>query len=130
MGTATYGGEAFKERTRVSAERPIGAASFRQQSMQASAPPPPTPSPPLSRNRRKDVHHRTLRAFCSTTVTSAANCQVINTEGRFCDGSGVCYHCYPISFEGCTHTHVYTFTSRIRCVYVHVYTGRHALVHG
>ena len=30
MGTATYGGKGFKERTRVTGERPIGAASFRQ----------------------------------------------------------------------------------------------------
>ena len=36
MGTAAYGGKGFKERARVSGERPIGAASFRQQYIQAS----------------------------------------------------------------------------------------------
>ena len=36
MGTATCGGKGFTERTRVSGERPIGAASLRQQPMQAS----------------------------------------------------------------------------------------------
>ena len=40
-GTATYGGKWFKERARLSDERPIRAASFRQQSIQASCPPPP-----------------------------------------------------------------------------------------
>ena len=45
MGTATYGGNGFNQWTRVSGEGPIGAASCRQQSTQAScqAPPPPTP---------------------------------------------------------------------------------------
>ena len=36
MGTATFGGKGLKERTRVSGERPMGAASFSQQSIQAS----------------------------------------------------------------------------------------------
>ena len=40
MGTATDGGKVFQERTRVSGERPIGAAGFRQQSIQASCQPP------------------------------------------------------------------------------------------
>ena len=33
MGTAAYGGKGVRERTRVGAERPISAASFRQQSI-------------------------------------------------------------------------------------------------
>ena len=43
MGTATYtyGGKGFKERTRVSGERPIGAASLRQHPTRASCQPPP-----------------------------------------------------------------------------------------
>ena len=41
MGTAAYGGKGFKERARVSGERPIGAASFRQQYIGASCPTPP-----------------------------------------------------------------------------------------
>ena len=45
MGTATYGGKGFKERTGVSGERPTGAASFRQQSIQVSCQPRP-PLPP------------------------------------------------------------------------------------
>ena len=30
MGTATYGGAGFQERTRVNGKSPIGAANFRQ----------------------------------------------------------------------------------------------------
>ena len=47
MGTAAYGGKGFKERTRVSGERPMGADSFRQQSIQASSPPRYVMSPPM-----------------------------------------------------------------------------------
>ena len=39
MGTGAYGGKGFKERTRVSGERPIGGASFRQQSIYVSCHP-------------------------------------------------------------------------------------------
>ena len=49
MGTATDGGEGFKERTRASGGRPMGAASLAQRSIQAacqSPPPPPAPRPP------------------------------------------------------------------------------------
>ena len=46
MGTAAYRGKGFKEFTRVSSQRPVGAASFRQQSTQASC----QPSAPLPRN--------------------------------------------------------------------------------
>ena len=35
MGAAVYGGKGFKERPRVSGERPIGAAGCSQQSTQA-----------------------------------------------------------------------------------------------
>ena len=42
MGTAVYGEKGVKESTRGSGERPIGAASFRQQSIQASYQTPPT----------------------------------------------------------------------------------------
>ena len=42
MGTATYGGNRFKE-GQVSGERPIRAASYRQQSIQASSQRPCTP---------------------------------------------------------------------------------------
>ena len=45
MGTSTCGGKVFKEKTRVSGERPISATSFRQQSMQAPPPPPRAVSP-------------------------------------------------------------------------------------
>ena len=60
MGTATDGGNVFKERTRVSGERPIVASGFRQQSVQASCQTPrseprtppqgpcPLPYPPLA----------------------------------------------------------------------------------
>ena len=50
MGAAAYGGKGFKERARVSGERPIGAASCRQQYNEAScqAPPPPPPTSTLS----------------------------------------------------------------------------------
>ena len=48
MGTAAYGGRGFKESTRVSGERPIGAASCRQRHNRASCQPPPPPPPPLS----------------------------------------------------------------------------------
>ena len=41
MGTATYGGKGFKERSRASGERPSGAASFRQQSTAGVMPTPP-----------------------------------------------------------------------------------------
>ena len=41
MGTTTYGGKGFKGRARVSGERPMGAASFGQQSIQASCQPAP-----------------------------------------------------------------------------------------
>jgi hypothetical protein len=40
MGTAAFGGKGLKERTRVSGDRPIGAASLRQHSIQASCHPP------------------------------------------------------------------------------------------
>ena len=43
MGTATYRGQWFKERKRRSGERPIGAASFRQQSTAGVM---PNPLPP------------------------------------------------------------------------------------
>ena len=43
MGTATQGGKGFKERARVSGERPGGAASCRQQYSQASCQTPPYP---------------------------------------------------------------------------------------
>ena len=49
MGTATYRGRGFMERSRVSGEMPAGAASFRQQSAQASrhaSPQSPLPPPP------------------------------------------------------------------------------------
>ena len=45
MGAAAYGGKGFRERARVSGERPIGAASCRQQYNQASCQPPPPPRP-------------------------------------------------------------------------------------
>ena len=35
MGTAASRGQRFKEKTRVHGKKPIGAASFRQQSIQA-----------------------------------------------------------------------------------------------
>ena len=38
MGTATYGGKGFKQRTRVNGKRPIGAACFKQQYIQTSFP--------------------------------------------------------------------------------------------
>ena len=41
MCTAAYGGKGFKERTQVSGERPVGAASVRQESPQASCQAPP-----------------------------------------------------------------------------------------
>ena len=53
MGTAAYGGKGFKEKAAVSGERPIGAASCRQQHNQTSChtlPPnrqSPLPWPPL-----------------------------------------------------------------------------------
>ena len=43
MGAATDGGKGFKERTRVNGRRPLGAASFRRPSIQASCQPPPPP---------------------------------------------------------------------------------------
>ena len=43
MGTAAIVGKGFNERARVSGERPIGAASFRQQFIQASCQPPSPP---------------------------------------------------------------------------------------
>ena len=47
MGTAAYGGKGFKGRAGESGKRPIGAASFRQQYIQASChlPCPPAISP-------------------------------------------------------------------------------------
>ena len=51
MGAAACRGKGFKERARVSGKRPMGAASFRQQCVQASCPhsheqaPPPLPTP-------------------------------------------------------------------------------------
>ena len=39
MGAATFGGKGFKERVRVSGERPIGATSCRQQYTQATCQP-------------------------------------------------------------------------------------------
>ena len=49
MGTAGSGGNAFKERTRGSGERPVGAARCRQSSIQASVNPPPPPRPHTQR---------------------------------------------------------------------------------
>ena len=43
MGAAADGGRGFKERARVSGEKPIGAARCRQQHNQASCQPPPPP---------------------------------------------------------------------------------------
>ena len=43
MGTAAYGGKGFRGRAAVSGDRPIGAASCRQQHNQASCQPPPPP---------------------------------------------------------------------------------------
>ena len=39
MGAAAYGGRGFKERAGVSCERPIGAASYRQQHNLPTPPP-------------------------------------------------------------------------------------------
>ena len=41
MGAAAHGGRGFKGRAEVSGERPIGAASRRQQHNQVSCQPPP-----------------------------------------------------------------------------------------
>ena len=46
MGNVAYRGKGFKERARVSDERPIGAASFRQHYIQASYQHPPPPRMP------------------------------------------------------------------------------------
>ena len=45
MGTTTGRGKGFEERTRVSGERPIGAAGYRHQYNQTSCQPPPPPPP-------------------------------------------------------------------------------------
>ena len=54
MGTPACGGRGFEGRAAVSGRRPIGAASFRQLSIQASTPPPPLP-PGLQRDLRSAV---------------------------------------------------------------------------
>ena len=46
MGAAAYGGKGFKERARVSGQRPVGSASCRQQCIQAPCPPPPLKQSP------------------------------------------------------------------------------------
>ena len=46
MGTAAYGGKGFNGRAEVSDERPVGAASCRQQHNQVSCQPHPSPSIP------------------------------------------------------------------------------------
>ena len=45
MVIAAYGGKGLKEKARVSGKRAIGAASFRQQSTQASCQAPPSMNP-------------------------------------------------------------------------------------
>ena len=45
MGAAAYGGKGFRERARVSGERPMGAGSCRQQSTAGVMPTPPPPHP-------------------------------------------------------------------------------------
>ena len=62
MGTAAYRGKGFKESTRVSGDRPIGAASFRQQCIWLSCP----PSPP------KHTHTHTHTHIHTNTHTAAA----------------------------------------------------------
>ena len=52
MGVAACGGRGFKGRTRVSGERPIGAARCRQQRNRAACQPPPPP-PKLGRRGRR-----------------------------------------------------------------------------
>ena len=52
---APYGGRGFKERARVSGERPIGATRCRQQHNQAVRQPPPPPPPQLLRGRPRDI---------------------------------------------------------------------------
>ena len=44
MGAAAYGGRGFKARAQVSGERPMGAATCRQQHNRASPPPPLPPN--------------------------------------------------------------------------------------
>ena len=57
MGTATYGVQGLKEKTTGSGERPMDAASFGEQSIQASCQPPTPPSPLPT----------TLRSGCKVT---------------------------------------------------------------
>ena len=49
MGAAAYGGGGFKERAAASGERPIGAASCRQEYNRASCHQPPPPSHQIPR---------------------------------------------------------------------------------
>ena len=49
MGATAYGGRGFKGRAAVSGERPIGAASCRQQHNEVSCQPPPPPHPQHAR---------------------------------------------------------------------------------
>ena len=49
MGATAYGGKRFRERARVSGERPIGAASYRQHYNQASC------QTPLPQSRRRTL---------------------------------------------------------------------------
>ena len=58
MGAATSGGKGVKKGTRVSGERPVGAARFRQQCTQASSPPPPlSPDPQTYAHGKQPVIH-------------------------------------------------------------------------
>ena len=61
MRTAARGRKRFKEMTRVSGERPIGAASFRHQSSQASC---QTPAHTLMTPTHRSRSHRRWGGMC------------------------------------------------------------------
>ena len=102
MGAATYGRQGFKGRARVSGERPMGAASGRQQHNQASFQPPPPPplffishrlppSPPSSippcPHQPPPHAHTHPSASHQHILSKRSECQACPTQAQLCRSS-------------------------------------------
>ena len=84
MGTAACGGKGFKGRAAVSGERPIGAASCRQQHNQMSCYPPSPPPRCRRLMRRKVVLERNHGQVAPAEHKCGRNDESSGSRGRVC----------------------------------------------
>ena len=81
MGTSAYGGKGFQERIRVSGERPIGAASFRQHSIRRHATPAPYICPQV-KERTANYIAAIEELFKGTALVNAARAKLITSTEK------------------------------------------------